>query len=439
MKPATSIDYLLAVLLVALLAAPAAVAQNPGGGPGTPGDPGDPDPPTNSLPVVQDDESETVEDEAVVIDVLRNDSDPDGDALMIASVTSPGFGSAVIVEKRIRYVPTTGHVGADSFRYVASDGRGGEVEATVRIQVRAAPNAPPLASDDDVETDEDTSLVIEVLVNDQDDDGDDLRVTSLGTPSTGTATTDGTTVTFAPALDFFGAVAFAYTVSDGTSESTGTIRVNVLPVNDAPTPPTVVLPADGETIVLEGDLSETVSVEWQSGDVDGDALTYRWELATSDAFDPVLISVASDDPMIDVLLRDLDDAVVGLEGETLRVVHRVTASDGSLESVGPPLSLSLIRPMSTPLESDADLDLGLTLSPNPTSNRVALRLSQPTADVLEVAVYDALGRVVAAVHRGPAGHVLEIDLEVGAWAPGVYVVRAVGPNVMLTRTFTVAR
>ncbi|MEM7239867.1 MAG: Ig-like domain-containing protein, partial [Pseudomonadota bacterium] len=64
---------------------------------------------------------------AVAIDVLDNDSDPDGDPVQIVSVTPPSNGITAILtgQQRIGYNPDEGFVGIDTFTYEISDGNGG--------------------------------------------------------------------------------------------------------------------------------------------------------------------------------------------------------------------------------------------------------------------------------------------------------------------------
>ena len=72
----------------------------------------------------------------VDVDVLANDSDPDGDPLTVESVTQPQHGTASIQPSgRVRYTPASGYEGSDSFTYTASDGRGGTASASVSITV----------------------------------------------------------------------------------------------------------------------------------------------------------------------------------------------------------------------------------------------------------------------------------------------------------------
>lgn len=86
----------------------------------------------NRPPVAVDDAATTTIGIPVVIAVLANDSDPDGDPLSIAT-TPPAFGTIAVAGGSITYTPTTaGVTGIDTFTYTISDGRGGVATATVR-------------------------------------------------------------------------------------------------------------------------------------------------------------------------------------------------------------------------------------------------------------------------------------------------------------------
>lgn len=81
-----------------------------------------------------------------VIDVLANDTDPDGDALSIDAVTQPQNGRTEIVGAgdAVRYIPNTGFVGDDAFSYTVSDGKGGSAQGTVSVTVEPPPTATAL-------------------------------------------------------------------------------------------------------------------------------------------------------------------------------------------------------------------------------------------------------------------------------------------------------
>ena len=70
--------------------------------------------------------------------MLANDSDPDGDSLSIATFTQAAHGTVAQVSGGLRYTPTTGYSGADTFNYTVSDGRGGTSTAKVSLTVQSA-------------------------------------------------------------------------------------------------------------------------------------------------------------------------------------------------------------------------------------------------------------------------------------------------------------
>jgi uncharacterized repeat protein (TIGR01451 family) len=89
----------------------------------------------NDPPVAVDDSDTTPENTPVTIDVLNNDSDPDGDTLTVASVTQGTHGSVINNGNDVTYTPGSGFSGTDSFGYTVSDGHGGTDTATVTVTV----------------------------------------------------------------------------------------------------------------------------------------------------------------------------------------------------------------------------------------------------------------------------------------------------------------
>ena len=99
----------------------------------------------------------------------------------------------------------------------------------------SAVNDAPVATTDTAETSVGTAIIIGVLENDSDVDGDTLRVVEVGVPmapSNGTAAinTNATTVTYTPDVTFTaGADTFDYTVTDGLVEVTTSVTVTIIP------------------------------------------------------------------------------------------------------------------------------------------------------------------------------------------------------------------
>ncbi len=100
----------------------------------------------NQAPAAVDDLAATAEEVAATIAVLGNDSDADGDALTIASVSSPAHGTAAAnADGTISYTPAANYSGTDSFSYTISDGQGGSATAVVSVTVTDVNDAPVAA------------------------------------------------------------------------------------------------------------------------------------------------------------------------------------------------------------------------------------------------------------------------------------------------------
>ncbi len=157
----------------------------------------------NQAPVAVDDSASTTKGQPVNVDVLANDSDPDGDVLSVTNLSTPANGSVTVeTDGTVTYTPTAGFSGSDSFTYQASDGTDLSNVATVSVTVA---NQAPVAVDDSASTTKGQPVNVDVLANDSDPDGDVLSVTNLSTPANGSVTleTDGT-VTYTPTAGFSG-------------------------------------------------------------------------------------------------------------------------------------------------------------------------------------------------------------------------------------------
>lgn len=90
----------------------------------------------NISPIAIRDDTFTSESTTVNIDVLKNDSDPDGDPLKVVSVRNVKHGTVKIIDNStIAYTPDKGFTGRDSFKYFISDGKDGSDGSHVTIRV----------------------------------------------------------------------------------------------------------------------------------------------------------------------------------------------------------------------------------------------------------------------------------------------------------------
>jgi chitodextrinase len=227
----------------------------------------------NRPPVAVDDTLDTARDTAGTLDVLANDSDPDGDPLTVAGSTN-GINGIVSCSAAgsCTYTPELMFTGNDSFTYTISDGRGGTSTASVAVTVLSPGNRSPVAVADTGETVGATPATIDVLANDTDPDGDELTVTGTRSVFRGTASCTPTgSCTYTPNPDFTsGEGSFIYDIADGRGgTASATVRITI-----RSTRPTAAFTA----APTQGFRSVTVSFDASaSSDANGTIETYRWE------------------------------------------------------------------------------------------------------------------------------------------------------------------
>ncbi|KAB0317053.1 tandem-95 repeat protein [Vibrio diabolicus] len=190
--------------------------------------------PVNDAPIATNDAIQTDEDSQVVIDVLANDSDIEGDDLSITSASvSEEQGIVEIVDGKLVFTPSENFNGNATISYTISDGEL-EDEAQVSVTVNSV-NDAPIALNDATITEEDTSVTIDVLPNDTDIDGDALSIESASVLSDQgqVEIIDGKLV-FTPTENFNGDAEITYTVTDGALTDEATVKVTVNAVNDTP-------------------------------------------------------------------------------------------------------------------------------------------------------------------------------------------------------------
>jgi len=181
----------------------------------------------NLAPTAVDDSATTEADRSVTLNVLENDSDPEGDALTITGVTQGFNGSVSHTGSSLSYTPSAGFVGSDSFSYSIDDGYQASATGSVSITVVAA-NQAPVANADSVSISPGDSVIISVLANDADPDGDVLLITAVTDASKGTVSWQPgeTVISYTHNPKRKGSDSFSYSISDdrgGTATATVSI------------------------------------------------------------------------------------------------------------------------------------------------------------------------------------------------------------------------
>jgi hypothetical protein len=219
----------------------------------------------------------TVDEDAtsILIQVLSNDSDPDGDEVLLSSISQPANGTAQVTDGNasITYSPDPNFYGSDSIDYTIQDGYGGLAIATVTINVTSV-NDVPVAFDDFYQSEEDEELTIPplgILGNDIDIEGDALLSVLQSSPTNGMLelALDGS-FTYTPNANFNGVDSFIYKANDGTDDSNlATVTISVLQVNDAPI-------ANDDEYAIDEDIPLNMTAPGvldNDSDVDGDSVT----------------------------------------------------------------------------------------------------------------------------------------------------------------------
>ncbi|MEJ6388446.1 Hint domain-containing protein [Gymnodinialimonas ulvae] len=205
-----------------------------------------------------------------------------------------------------------------SVTYTISDRAGSTDTATVTFTVTGVNDAPDAVDDGDV-TDFETAVVIDLLANDTDLDGDTLSVTSASVPSVQGSLEDlgGGAYRFTPADGFEGVAVVSYAISDGNGGTDN--AAHVVQVNADPTP------ADG--IVDGEDFAETMGPGYNDANLPSDG--GGDQIDGDDGLDDVIAGNGGDDT-IDAGLGD--DVVRGGDGDDLLLggqgADRLDGGDG---------------------------------------------------------------------------------------------------------------
>jgi cyclophilin family peptidyl-prolyl cis-trans isomerase len=170
----------------------------------------------------------------ITLDVLANDSSLSGSTsnLTVTAISPQIAGVSIAPDgKSLLYSPALNFNGEVNFTYTLSDGTDTQT-ANVTVQIHPINDAPVAVNDTANISTGSTNNFINVLANDTDVDGDQLRVQSVGQLSgngTITVASSGTGLNYTPGQGFTGVDTVTYTITDGhggTSQATLTLTVN---------------------------------------------------------------------------------------------------------------------------------------------------------------------------------------------------------------------
>ncbi|MEZ6244145.1 MAG: malectin domain-containing carbohydrate-binding protein [Phycisphaerales bacterium] len=207
----------------------------------------------NQAPTAAGDTSHFTPGGSVVVNVLANDTDPEGalNPSSVTVVTPPAYGEVSVNASTgaVTYTSTDEEATLDSFAYTVADALGA-VSGVATVHLTANPG--PIAQDDAATVIEFDSVTIDVLANDTDDAELDPRsVTIVDEPSFGSASVDPSTgaITYAHDGTPVQNDTLTYTVrdSDGRESEPASVAIAIRPVDDG------VLIEEGLVLRLESD------------------------------------------------------------------------------------------------------------------------------------------------------------------------------------------
>jgi C1A family cysteine protease len=216
----------------------------------------------------------TNENVPVVVKVLANDTDPNGDTLSVAGVTAPAHGTAVISAKdAVTYTPVSGYNGTDLFTYIAQNARGLKDTATVYVTINYVNQPPVITSTPPGNATVGVQYVYAPTVSDP--DKNDSHTWSLsGQPAGMVADAASGKITWTPAVGTTTSGLVTLTVVDNGTPPLSASQQFILAVAQPDYPPTVATTASASPSPVTG---TACNLSVLGADDNGEPnLTYSW-------------------------------------------------------------------------------------------------------------------------------------------------------------------
>ncbi|SFJ63362.1 SprB repeat-containing protein, partial [Olleya namhaensis] len=263
--------------------------------------------PENEAPIANADTATTPEGTPITIPVISNDFDPDGDTITVTNTTTPDNGTVTISPTgEIIYTPNDGFIGEDTFTYTICDDANPALCDTATVTVTVQPTDSPNttnANDDAYFTTPTTDLVANVLVNDNDIEGDTQIVTANTDPTNGIVTIEENgDFTYTPNPGFSGTDSFTYTICDDNADQacdTATVYITIDGLAGLNVVKSAVN-ANGNDCIVAGDLVTYIFTVTNPGDLLINSITIADTLLGGDiTADVTLTGDTNNDGLLD--------------------------------------------------------------------------------------------------------------------------------------------
>ncbi|QDV52002.1 beta strand repeat-containing protein [Gimesia fumaroli] len=397
----------------------------------------------NQLPIANSDNAGSTGEDTPLngINVLGNDSDPDGDdnnlfVSGLPSMTSAGGAMLALNGNLINYDPTgafdylaVGEMTTDTFTYTIQDERGGEDTGTVTVTIIGANDGPTVsAAVTSMVTEDDANYSLNLLTNASDPDTTDmLNVDSLmltGGDDSG-VTVNGNQLDIDPsaynylAFGESAVITYSYNVIDGEGGVIAqTATITITGVNDPPTVSMAVL-----SLPTEDDVAFNLDLLSNSSDVD----------ATDILMVSNLMKTSGDDSGITINGNslDIDPSVYNslAAGETAVIEYSYNVVDGKGGSVAQTATITINGVNDAPTVSMATVTS--TVTEDDASYSLDLLVNASDVDTTDILMVSNLVKF-SGNNTGITVNGNQLDID-----PSAYDFLAVGESAVIVYTYDV--
>lgn len=195
---------------------------------------------------------------------------------------NPLYGSVYWDGGKFVYTPNPGFVGNDYYIYTLFEG----TSSITRTNYVTTDNNPPLASEISLTVDANLPFSFDVknYISDVDNLVEKLRIIRLSKTSYGTATFNGTLISYNP-LGFSGYDVFEYTISDGQYETSAKVTLDVINGRTYEAPPQVLATLNNTQSLADN--FETLSGTWDASTTLVSSKSSKWINIDKDKYEDV--------------------------------------------------------------------------------------------------------------------------------------------------------
>lgn len=209
----------------------------------------------------------------------------------------------------------------------------------------------------------------------------------------------------------------------------GEIRGQLLPeINNFPNAATITNPKAGDTIKIDGRLKDsTVTLFWTAAtDPDGNPVIYKIQGSIFPNFAILSTSVVGPLTSFKSTFGALDTVIASLGipvGGSLTLYERIVTSDGSLNTIGTPSSIILVRALTTNVADAFAKSFSMIVYPVPTYQNAIIEINAIKATNLDMNIIDVAGRLVHKEKINVTTGINRFNVDVSGYNTGTHFIQ----------------